>query len=69
MILLKFPVLLWKISDRLFAESKLEIEQEGIEDTTLSLETAQLSYLLNVFFMAADGRMMAIEPESTSIVT
>jgi hypothetical protein len=51
------PVFLWKISDRLFAESKLEIEHED-NDVTISLETAQLSFLLNDYMTICAGKFL-----------
>lgn len=51
------PILLWKISDRLFFESELEIELTPNE-TEIALEYANLSYLVNGFITAKAGKFL-----------
>ena len=51
------PILLWKISDRLFFESELEIELTPNE-TEIGLEYANLSYLVNGFITAKAGKFL-----------
>ena len=51
------PILLWKISDRLFFESELEIELTAAE-TDVHLEYANLSYLLNNYVTVKAGKFL-----------
>lgn len=51
------PILLWKISDRLFFESELEIELSPNE-TEIGLEYANLSYLLNNYMTVKAGKFL-----------
>ncbi len=51
------PIFLWKINDRLLFESELEAQLEG-HDTTLALEIAQLSYLLNDYMTLGAGKFL-----------
>jgi hypothetical protein len=51
------PILLWKLSDKLFFEGELEIGQEGSE-THVGLEYAHLSYLLNDYITVGAGKFL-----------
>ncbi len=51
------PLFLWKLSDRLFFEGEIELELEG-NYTTLNLEVAQASYLLNDYMSVGVGRFL-----------
>lgn len=51
------PIFLWKISDRLLFEGELEAELEG-HDTSLALEMAHLSYLLNDYVTVSAGKFL-----------
>lgn len=51
------PILLWKLSDKLFFEGELEIEQEGNE-TEVLLEYAHLTYLLNDYITVGVGKFL-----------
>lgn len=51
------PILLWKLSDRLLFEGELEAELEGHE-TSLALEMAQISYLLNDYMTLGAGKFL-----------
>src|SRR5262249_18637624 len=51
------PIFLWKMSDRLFFEGELELELENT-DTSLSLEMAQISYLLNDYMTIGAGKFL-----------
>ncbi len=48
---------LWKLSDRLFFEGEMELEFED-EATTINLEVAQASYLLNDYMTIGVGRFL-----------
>lgn len=48
---------LWKMTDRLFFEGEMELEFEN-EETTLNLEVAQISYLLNDYMTIGFGRFL-----------
>ena len=48
---------LWKMTDRLFFEGELELEFEDNE-TTINLEVAQASYLLNDYMTIGVGRFL-----------
>lgn len=48
---------LWKLSDRLFFEGEMELEFED-NDTTINLEVAQASYLLNDYMTIGVGRFL-----------
>ncbi len=48
---------LWKLTDRLFFEGELELEFENNE-TTVNLEVAQASYLLNDYMTIGVGRFL-----------
>jgi hypothetical protein len=48
---------LWKLSDRLFFEGEMELEFED-EETTINLEVAQASYLLNDYITIGVGRFL-----------
>src|SRR5438045_8138289 len=48
---------LWKLTDRLFFEGELELEFED-EETTINLEIAQASYLLNDYMTIGVGRFV-----------
>src|SRR6266487_1170787 len=48
---------LWKLTDRLFFEGELELEFED-EETTINLEIAQASYLLNDYMTIGVGRFL-----------
>src|SRR5204863_2600755 len=48
---------LWKLTDRLFFEGELELEFEDNE-TTINLEVAQASYLLNDYMTIGVGRFL-----------
>src|SRR5881392_2901246 len=50
-------IFLWKLSDRLFFEGELELEFED-EATTINLEIAQASYLLNDYMTIGVGRFL-----------
>jgi len=52
------PILLWKLSDRLFFESEAEFEFEDNE-TELNLEYANLSYIANDYVTVKAGRFLA----------
>src|SRR6266536_2083373 len=51
------PIFLWKMSDRLLFEGELEAELEGHE-TSLALEMAQFSYLLNDYVTFGAGKFL-----------
>jgi mono/diheme cytochrome c family protein len=51
------PLLLWKISDRIFFEGEIELELEET-NTTVNLEVAQVSYLLNDYMTLGAGRYL-----------
>lgn len=51
------PILLWKLSDRLFFESELEIEL-GPDETEIELEYADLTYLLNDYMTVKAGKFL-----------
>lgn len=51
------PIFLWKISDRLLFEGEMELELEGSE-TSLALEMAQISYLLNDYMTIGAGKFL-----------
>ncbi len=51
------PIFLWKMSDRLLFEGELEAELEG-HDTSLALEIAQISYLLNDYTTIGAGKFL-----------
>jgi len=48
---------LWKLTDRLFFEGEMELEFED-EATTINLEVAQASYLLNDYMTIGVGRFL-----------
>src|SRR6266487_2238584 len=48
---------LWKLTDRLFFEGEMELEFED-EATTINLEVAQASYLLNDYITIGVGRFL-----------
>src|SRR6266567_944748 len=50
-------IFLWKLTDRLFFEGELELEFED-EETTINLEIAQASYLLNDYMTIGVGRFL-----------
>lgn len=52
------PIVLWKLSDRLFFEGELEFELEGNE-TEIDLEYANLSYILNDYVTLKGGRFLS----------
>ncbi len=51
------PIFLWKMNDRLLFEGELEAELEGHE-TSLALEMAQISYLLNDYMTVGAGKFL-----------
>ena len=51
------PIFLWKLSDRLLFEGELEAQLEG-HDTSLALEIAQISYLLNDYMTIGAGKFL-----------
>src|ERR1700694_1445892 len=51
------PIFLWKLSDRLFFEAEIELQLEGV-DTTVALEMAQASYLLNDYMTIGVGKFL-----------
>src|SRR6266700_8215887 len=51
------PIFLWKMNDRLLLEGELEAELEGHE-TSLALEMAQISYLLNDYMTVGAGKFL-----------
>jgi hypothetical protein len=51
------PVFLWQPTDRLFFEAELELAVEGV-DTSLALEYATLSYLVNDYVTIGVGRFL-----------
>lgn len=51
------PLMLWKISDRILFEGEIELQLEGSE-TTVNLEVAQVSYLLNDYMTLGAGRFL-----------
>lgn len=51
------PIFLWKLSDRLLFEGELELELEGGE-TSVALEIAQASYLLNDYMTIGAGKFL-----------
>jgi len=51
------PIFLWKLSDRLLFEGELEAELEGHE-TSLALEMAHISYLLNDYITISAGKFL-----------
>ena len=52
------PILLWKLSDRLFFEGEVEFGLEGSE-TEVNLEYANLSYIANDYLTLKAGRFLA----------
>src|SRR5438874_9087068 len=50
-------LLLWKLTDRLCLEGHMELEFED-EETTINLEVAQASYLLNDYMTIGVGRFL-----------
>jgi hypothetical protein len=53
------PTFLWEFNERLLFESKLEIRlQEGIEDTDVFLEAANLSYVLHDSAIIGAGKFL-----------
>lgn len=52
------PILLWKLSDRLFFEGELEFEA-GEGETETNLEYANLSYIVNDYLTLKAGRFLA----------
>ena len=52
------PILLWKLSDRLFFEGEVELELEGNE-TEIDLEYANLSYIVNDYLTLKGGRFLS----------
>src|SRR5438046_1779627 len=50
-------IFLWKLTDRLFFEGEMELEFED-EETTINLEVAQASYLLNDYMTIGAGRFL-----------
>ena len=51
------PIFLWKLSDRLLFEGELEAQLEGHE-TSVALEIAQLSYLVNDYVTLGAGKFL-----------
>jgi len=51
------PIFLWKLSDKIFFEGELEVGQEDGE-TTLNLEDAHLTYLLNDYITVGMGKFL-----------
>ncbi|MBI3874612.1 MAG: c-type cytochrome [Verrucomicrobia bacterium] len=51
------PIFLWKMSDRLLFEGELEAELEGT-GTKLSLEMAQISYVMNDYMTLGAGKFL-----------
>lgn len=51
------PIFLWKASDRLLFEGEIEAELEG-HDTSVALELAQISYLLNDYVTLGAGKFL-----------
>ena len=51
------PMFLWKLSDRLLFEGEFEAQLEG-SATSLALETAQISYLLNDYATIGAGKFL-----------
>jgi len=53
------PILLWKINDRLFLESELEITWDNYSDETVTeLEYLNLSYLANDYVTVVGGKFL-----------
>jgi len=51
------PIFLWKLSDRVLFEGEFEAELEG-HDTSLALEMAQVSYVLNDYVTLGAGKFL-----------
>ena len=51
------PILLWKISDKLLFEGEMELELDG-GDTSVALELAQISYVLNDYVTFGAGKFL-----------
>ena len=51
------PIFLWKLSDRLLFEGELEAQLEG-HNTSVALELAQISYLLNDYMTIGAGKFL-----------
>ncbi len=51
------PIFLWKLNDRLLFEGELEAELEG-HDTSIALELAQISYVLNDYATFGAGKFL-----------
>lgn len=51
------PIFVWKLNDRLLFEGELEFGFEG-EDTTTSLEYADLSYIVNDYLTVGAGKFL-----------
>ena len=51
------PIFLWKLNDRLLFEGELEAELEG-SDTSLALEMAQISYIVNDYVTFGAGKFL-----------
>src|SRR6266478_2719149 len=52
------PIFLWKMSDRLLFEGEMEMELEDNGDTSLALEMAQMSYVLNDYMTIGAGKFL-----------
>jgi hypothetical protein len=54
------PMFLWKLSDKLFFESEIEIKNDGTPDNSAAfdLEYAKLSYRLNKYLTIGAGKML-----------
>src|ERR1035437_7990053 len=55
------PMFLWKLSDKLFFESEIEIKNDGTADNSAAfdLEFAKLSYRLNKYMIFGAGKMLS----------
>src|ERR1035437_1794237 len=55
------PMFLWKLSDKFFFESEIEIKNDGTADNSAAfdLEFAKLSYRLNKYMTFGAGKMLS----------
>ena len=55
------PMFLWKLSDKLFFESEIEIKNDGtaVNSAAFDLEYAKLSYSLNKYVTIGAGKMLS----------
>jgi len=52
------PIFLWKLSDRLLFEGEMELELGDNGDTSVALEMAHMSYVLNYYMTISGGKFL-----------